>query len=194
MFDFLSLFEGDGGKSSLSQKVLMAIGFSGFVVSGMVAPGILQAVDALTSKRKDISNKQISSKIQYLKKNGLICISEQKDGSKKIVLSEKGREKLSENCLKTIQIRKPVLWDGKWRVVIFDIPVERNSRRIHLRNMLKEWGFIQAQKSVWVFPYKCEDEVFFLSKMLHIDEYVDILIADKFYNDKKFKRLFFSKK
>lgn len=194
MLDFFGSFEDEGKSSSLTKKVLMTIGFSGIIVSGMVAPGMLRAVDISTSKRQTFSGKQISSKMQYLKKNGLILISEQKDGSKKILLSVRGREKLSRYYVKTIKIRKPILWDRKWRVVIFDVPVEKNSVRIHFRNILKEWGFFQVQRSIWVFPYDCEDEVFFLSKMLHIDEYVDILIVDKFYNDQKFKQIFFSKK
>lgn len=40
-------------------------------------------------------------------------------------------------------------WDGKWRIIIFDIPEKNRQIRNLLRYRLKEWGFIKWQKSVW---------------------------------------------
>lgn len=40
-------------------------------------------------------------------------------------------------------------WDGKWRVVIWDIPEKRRMARDLLRYKLKQLGFSQLQKSIW---------------------------------------------
>jgi DNA-binding HxlR family transcriptional regulator len=33
-------------------------------------------------------------------------------------------------------------WDGKWRIIIFDIPEKQRKIRRILRGKLKEWGFV----------------------------------------------------
>ncbi len=48
-----------------------------------------------------------------------------------------------------IKILQDETWDGKWRVVIFDIPEEKRQVRNLLRSRLKIWQFIPWQKSVW---------------------------------------------
>lgn len=41
-------------------------------------------------------------------------------------------------------------WDGKWRIVVFDIPETHRKVRNVLRSRLKLWKFKPLQKSVWV--------------------------------------------
>ncbi len=41
-------------------------------------------------------------------------------------------------------------WDGKYRLVFFDIPEKNRAIRDLLRSRLKELGFVGWQKSVWV--------------------------------------------
>ena len=52
--------------------------------------------------------------------------------------------------------------DGEWRIVIFDIPEKFKKAREALRMKLKELGFLELQKSVFIFPYECEDEINFI--------------------------------
>lgn len=44
-------------------------------------------------------------------------------------------------------------WDGKWRIVIFDIEEENKRVRDLFRRKLKELGFGGFQKSVWISPH-----------------------------------------
>jgi phenylacetic acid degradation operon negative regulatory protein len=43
-------------------------------------------------------------------------------------------------------------WDGRWRLVLFDVPVARDSHRRRLRRYLHDRGFGCLQGSVWVTP------------------------------------------
>ncbi len=43
-------------------------------------------------------------------------------------------------------------WDGRWRLVVFDIPTARDSDRTRLRRRLRSLGFGYLQKSVWITP------------------------------------------
>ena len=46
--------------------------------------------------------------------------------------------------------RRP--WDGRWRLVIFDVPEEMNKQRVKLRRVLKQLKFGYLQNSVWLSP------------------------------------------
>ena len=69
-------------------------------------------------------------------------------------------------------------WDKKWRVVIFDIPREFNRKRDTLRRRLRYMGFFMLQRSVFVLPYPCEEELSDLCETLNVGDYVDIITAN----------------
>jgi phenylacetic acid degradation operon negative regulatory protein len=43
-------------------------------------------------------------------------------------------------------------WDGKWRIVLFDVPQNRATERARLRRTLAARGFGYLQNSVWISP------------------------------------------
>ena len=45
------------------------------------------------------------------------------------------------------------VWDGKWRVLIFDVPERRRAARDFLRRELRLFEFKQLHRSVWVSPF-----------------------------------------
>lgn len=49
-------------------------------------------------------------------------------------------------------------WDGRWRMVLFDIDEEHSTRRDKLRRYLRARGFGYLQHSVWVSPHPLEPE------------------------------------
>jgi phenylacetic acid degradation operon negative regulatory protein len=54
-------------------------------------------------------------------------------------------------------------WDGRWRLVVFDVPATQNSRRTRLRRYLRKRGFGCLQNSVWITPDALEEEMKILS-------------------------------
>lgn len=65
-------------------------------------------------------------------------------------------------------------WDGKWRMVIFDIPESKRKLRSILRYRLKIWGFKQWQKSVWVTKKNLTEKLKVLIKELDLEQWVII--------------------
>jgi phenylacetic acid degradation operon negative regulatory protein len=49
-------------------------------------------------------------------------------------------------------------WDGRWRMVLFDIPITRNTDRTQLRRYLCDRYFGYLQNSVWISPDSLEQE------------------------------------
>jgi hypothetical protein len=43
-------------------------------------------------------------------------------------------------------------WDGRWRIVVFDVPIGNDRRRQQLRRCLREQWFGCLQGSVWITP------------------------------------------
>ena len=56
------------------------------------------------------------------------------------------------------QVRWSRKWDGRWRLVLFDVPITQNSYRRQLRRYLRDKGFGCLQNSVWITPDSPEEE------------------------------------
>lgn len=54
-------------------------------------------------------------------------------------------------------------WDGRWRMVIFDVPESQRPARDYIRGVLKRVGFYEFQRSMWIYPHKLPA---FLIKMM----------------------------
>jgi DNA-binding transcriptional regulator PaaX len=54
-------------------------------------------------------------------------------------------------------------WDGRWRLVLFDVPNAQAKRRDQLRRYLRQRGFGCLQDSVWITPDPMEQERAILS-------------------------------
>lgn len=82
-------------------------------------------------------------------------------------------------------------WDKKWRIVIFDIPEELHKNRNQLRARLKNLGFYMLQKSVFVIPYPCEEELGYMCKNLKIGDYIDVIVAESVgFREKEVRKFF----
>jgi|SRR3989344_7356023 len=73
-------------------------------------------------------------------------------------------------------------WDGKYRIVIFDIPEQKRIVRNLFRRNIKKWGFKQLQKSVWISKMDIYDKLVRYINELGIDEWVTVIEADKLSN------------
>lgn len=80
--------------------------------------------------------------------------------------------------------------DGKWRIVVFDIPEKKRHGRDALREKLCELGFYELQKSVLVFPYPCQDELDFLIEYFGLRRYVRVGILETIDNELHLKKYF----
>ncbi|MFA5987694.1 MAG: hypothetical protein WC797_03545 [Candidatus Paceibacterota bacterium] len=95
-------------------------------------------------------------------------------------LSLSGKERL-KSIYKPVGDRRDE-WDGKWRVVIFDIKESKRSRRDALRRGLRARNFIQLQRSVWVSPHDNYEYVALLKTSLGSAASVLYMVTDKLEN------------
>ena len=106
-------------------------------------------------------------------------------------LTKEGEVEAGKYQINGMYIRKQKKWDGKWRVIIFDIPENRRIKRDLFRSKLKEMGFRQLQKSVWVCPYPCQKEVKLLREFFGLrKKNLMVLVVEKIENDEGLKKYF----
>lgn len=118
----------------------------------------------------------ISRAIKRLRERGLLEEEREHSGRTILKLTQKGRE---EALLRSDEDNAQYNWDGKWRIIIFDIPEDKRLIRDLLRQRLKKWGFAQLQKSVWVTKKDIIQTLRKTIKELEIDEWVFVFEAER---------------
>lgn len=113
----------------------------------------------------------------------------EKDGQELIKLTRKGHTKYLKFKLEQLSLQGKS-WDGKWRIVIYDIAKFKKNQVSAFRNILKYINFFQLQKSVYLTPYPCDEQMFYLREYFGIGEEVLLLRADKIENEDFYKQYF----
>lgn len=123
-----------------------------------------------------------------LARNGWVEKKETPEGTK-IIITDKGKKQVLLFQLEDLQPKKEK-WDGKWRMVFFDVEEEKRKKRDDLRRYLKKLGFWQMQRSVWVSPYDCEKEVKYLREVLEVPHEVKMGLLERLENERELKDIF----
>lgn len=133
---------------------------------------------------------KVSDTFSKLRRRGLIEI-ERKGAQIFIRLTAEGRKRAGIYQINNLSIRKPQKWDRKWRLVIFDIAELKKVHREAFRGKIKELGFLPIQRSVWIQPFPCGDEIALLRDFFGLDKKdVQIILAEKIENEENLKKAF----
>ncbi len=120
----------------------------------------------------------------------LIKRTDHKDGSVTLVLSQEGRRRALRYHLETLMIRPQKRWDGKWRVVMYDIPERIRGLRQEINHTLRTLGFVEVQHSVFAHPFECADEIEFLIEAYSARPYVRRMLVEEMDIAKPLKKAF----
>src|SRR4030042_3139621 len=108
-----------------------------------------------------------------------------------ITLTKEGKKLAGKYQIDDLKIKKPKKWDGRWRILIFDIHSIHKVKREALRGKLKELGLFQLQKSVWICPYNFQNEVGILRNFFALSrDEIQIIIADAIESDREARQFF----
>ena len=159
-----------------SHKLLKVIVVGGAVMIAATNPMFgAKVIGAIQKEFKKRKWKKFQDDLYYLKRRGFIDVEQNPDGSYSVQPTIAGRRQCKTYNLDDISIPIPKKWDKNWRVVIFDIPSTKQKGRLALLSKLKELGFILLQKSVWVFPFECRNEIAVLARAFEVDRYIQYL-------------------
>lgn len=177
--------------TKIQNGILTAVYAAGVLSVALLAPNVLRVVKSLSKKSgfNDRLNKNRKYSINISRKRlieaGLLVYE---DGF--LRLTERGEAKMKEFEARNFSVDKPRKWDGKWRILIFDIKETRKFVREKIRNTISSVGFMKLQNSVWVYPYDCEDLITMFKADLKIGKDLLYLIVDKVENDNHIREHF----
>lgn len=166
---------------------LAIIGLGGVLTFGIMAPGVFGELTRILYRRKRAKYDQyreIWRNFNKLKQKGNLEFVKEEDGYLIYRISKKGKEKIKKFVFDELSIQDPKEWDKKWRLVIFDIPESRRKERVALRKKLQDMGFYQCQKSVWIHPFHCLEEIEFLKDILNIKPFVKLFLVEEMTDGK----------
>lgn len=179
---------------SPSQKFLKGLLTAGIICLAAQSPYFFPALWKDLQRRKSWRIRENEEKFRnafyYLKKQGYLNI---KKVNRQIYISltEKGKKKAGKYQIDSLKIEIPPKWDGKWRLVIFDIPNDQGIKREAFRGKLKEFGFYLLQKSIWIYPHKCEKEIKLLREFFGLTtKYLRIITVEEIEEDSALRKIF----
>lgn len=135
------------------------------------------------------NKKYVLNAISRLKSKGLIKMSSE-GGLVQVGITKSGRSKLNDYKSAKNPADKNKRWDGKWRIVTFDIKEKRKKARDKIRYEIKNFGFVLLQNSVWVYPYDCEEYIGLLKADEQIGKSLLYIVADRIEMDRDLKKIF----
>ncbi|OGM93116.1 hypothetical protein A2372_01755 [Candidatus Wolfebacteria bacterium RIFOXYB1_FULL_54_12] len=183
----------------LTGKILRFLLISGGIAIAMTSPyfvtkvvypalgKLLSGDDSLSDPEKKA---QLRNTFYYLQSKGFIEF-EDRNGQVFIALTGEGKRMAGKYQINDLKIRKDKKWDKKWRILIFDIAEKHKIKREALRGKLRELGFYQLQKSVWVYPYDFEREAVLLREFFGLAVKEMTIIAEaKIEEDDNLRKFF----
>lgn len=162
----------------------MALGLSGSPAQ------YFKIIKATGGAWKDIEKRALHRAIRNLYRSKLVNIEEKSDETLILTINEKGREKILKYKLHEMKIPQMSKWDKKWRMVVFDIPEPKKKVRDIFRFHLKKLDFLEFQKSIFIHPFECKNEIDFLIEFYNIRPHVRFIIAEEIDNQLHLKKHF----
>jgi len=166
-----------------SQKLITAlarVGESGLLF--LFNPDNPYIVDYIYGERQ-LPRWRVNHLITRFKKQRYVHIREENSGNMRVTITDRGRVRALAYALDTMKLKHQKRWDGKWRVVIFDIPEKVKRVRDIFRMRLQQLELYCVQESVYVSPYPCFDEVEFLRELYGVAFTVRYLLVEKIEDD-----------
>lgn len=177
-------------KSEIVKDIFYWLMVSGAVAVAASSPYFGVNLWKSFKQRRKYESKKIYNTFYQLRRRG--CIEIKNRGHQiYISLTEKGKKEAGWLQINALKIKKPKEWDRKWRIVIFDISQLKKIYRETFRGKLKELGFQLLQKSVWIHPFDCRDEIELLRDFFGLAEKeVRLIVSSDIGEDGQLKEIF----
>lgn len=167
------------------KEILKGLAVGGIIVASFVLPGLPQIL-TLFQANNGSRRYRLQRAIDNLQKKKFIRI-EKKNGKDVFMITERGNWRVRKYAVHELTIVPSKKWDGQWRVIVFDVPERYKQARNAMSAKLKAMGCYPLQKSVFVSPYECKDEIEFITNFFGVQRFVNYMLVKKITEDKKLK-------
>jgi len=179
-------------KRIYTRQIIRALGgVAAMTFAALLNPLAAPRFAKIFGRAASIERQRLTQALKRLERRGLVRRKKRDDGNEYLLLTESGKAEFLREKHRALSIIRPKNWDGRWRVVIFDIREDKKTARDAIRRHLREMGFCCLQKSVFVTPWPCEDEIAFLQTFYESDNEVSMLLAISLGKQERAVRKFF---
>lgn len=178
-------------RTKIVDGLLRIAAIGALTTTAILAPAALSALDRPLRKQLDkldekARKREVSRALSYMRYNKLIA----GDYQHGMILTAKAQRRLARNEINTLEIPPCEQWDNMWRIVFFDIPEKQKTKRDAFAGHLRRMGFAVLQRSVFVSPFPCRDEVSLLVVHYDIDQFVTYIEASHIDNEAPLRKHF----
>ena len=157
--------------TKLKEKILLSL-LLGVAFGCALTPRkqwyVLKSMGELWSES---DNKKLAQNMRDLHRLNLIRKIKRQKGIVIAGLTKKGKLKALDYYFESLAVTNKK-WDGKFRILVFDVPEKLRKGRDALRWKIKRLGFKELQKSVFVTPYECKKEIDFVVDYFNLAKHV----------------------
>lgn len=177
-------------RSEITKDIFLALLVGGMITIAATSPFFITNIIKGIKKLKKYPKKKLYNTFYNFKKQGLVNFYEE-NNQIYISLTEKGKKKAGWMQINDLKIKNPKKWDKKWRLLLFDIAETKRTYREALRGKLIELGFKLFQKSAWIIPYECKDEIELLKSFFGLSgKEIKLIIAQNIDGEENLKKTF----
>lgn len=173
------------------KDVLLLLGVGTFLAASLIMPGLPAVLKPLKDIQKKKAEKEWKRFNLWRLRQVVKRLEEQKvieiEGDI-VKITNKGKKRLLRYRLEEMQLNKK--FDGKWRLIIYDVSNFKKQQRDLFRSMLKRLNTYRLQESVCLTPFACEDEIEYLRQMFSISEEVQVLRVTGIENEQVYRDYF----
>jgi|GEM_PF-705112 len=165
---------------TILNATLALIATGGILTFGVAFPNILGQIEKIRQRQKRKSYEEYRKlwrTFNLLKQKHNLEFIKEEDNYLVYGITENGKKKIKKFIFDELRVNAPKNWDGNWRLIIFDIPETQRRIRDSLRRKLEDLNFYQCQKSVWIHPFPCTEEIEFLKDFFNIKPFVKVFLV-----------------
>ena len=184
--DFLTRSKRELDKYPNAKLTLQIMAAFGVVGMAVLMPGLAKYILSEVRKKERQRYKRLWKSFE---KHKLVRVVETTSGTT-VEITEEGLKKALKYKSESVEIKKPKSWDKQWRLVIFDVPEKKKNLRDQFRRHLVKLGFYRLNRSVFVHPYPCFDEVEYFRHICGVGEEVTYIVANSIETPAKLNEKF----
>lgn len=149
--DILQSLKREVNRYPYVKEILLILAAGTVISAALLMPGLGRVLNPSLWQGRGYRKDRLRQVLKRMQMQKIVEVAETKDGPV-VRITQNGITKALKYKLEDMEIKRKS-WDGKWRVVVFDIPEINKKARDEFRKRLKQAGFFPLQESVFVHAF-----------------------------------------
>jgi phenylacetic acid degradation operon negative regulatory protein len=167
---------------------LLVVAMAGTAAAAVVAPNVAAVMERLPRReqRRRVSPHDVRRAIAALQRRHLL----ERSAAAAPIYRPTAAGRLEVRLRQLSGVLRRRRWDGRWRLVLFDVPTGRKGVRDVLRRTLHDIGFLEVQKSVYLYPYDVFGVLGDYRQLYHLRHHVLFATVEALEGDQRYRQAF----